>query len=176
MDNTKDALHMALEALVLLRAHMPDEPGCAIWRHVYAVRDEAITALSAQSPVVVDDEREEDARLMDRMRTILTGVAIALKGPEQPLQRHSKHDLAEKAQSMVLERDLLKVQVEELKKSKKEVRREVLEEVEQKIESLRETISDPLIIGEDRAEAGHNTLNAAIAAIRSLSQTKEQGS
>ncbi|MGE5650911.1 MAG: hypothetical protein ACM34A_12010 [Bacillota bacterium] len=66
----------------------------------------------AKAPV---GEREEDLYVINRLATILADVAIALKGPELPLHRHGYHDLAEKAQVLVLERDLLRHQVEELR-------------------------------------------------------------
>ncbi len=59
-------------------------------------------------------------------------------------------------------------------RSQEDVRKEALKEAEAKIESLRETISDPCIIGAERAEAGHNTLTACVAAIRSLQAQGEK--
>lgn len=59
--------------------------------------------------------QEEDAFVIDRMSKILAGIAIALKGPELPRHRHGYHDLAEVAQVLVIERDLLKHQNAELR-------------------------------------------------------------
>jgi hypothetical protein len=60
-------------------------------------------------------EAEEDAYVIERLSKLLAGVATALRGPELPLHRHSYHDLPERAQTIVLERDLLRLQVEELR-------------------------------------------------------------
>lgn len=60
-------------------------------------------------------DEDEDAYLIDRLSKLLAGVAVALKGEELPRHRHSYHDLPEVAQTLVLERDLLKSQLEELR-------------------------------------------------------------
>ena len=51
-------------------------------------------------------EAEEDAFVIERLSGLLAGVAIALKGEELPLHRHSYHDLVELAQTLKLELDL----------------------------------------------------------------------
>lgn len=51
-------------------------------------------------------EAEEDAFVIERLSSLLAGVAIALKGEEKPRRRHSYHDLVELAQTMKLELDL----------------------------------------------------------------------
>lgn len=75
--------------------------------------------IHACAPEVADereaaDRTEEDAYVIDRMSKTLAGIAIAIRGPELPLHRHSFHDLPERAQVMALERDLLRLQVAEL--------------------------------------------------------------
>lgn len=44
--------------------------------------------------------------MIQRLGTLLAGVAIALKGDELPLHRHSYHDLEDLARTMKLELDL----------------------------------------------------------------------
>lgn len=58
----------------------------------------------------VNDEIKCEAAVREKLSFILAGVAIALKGEELPLHRHSYHDLVEKTQVAMLEIELLKVQ------------------------------------------------------------------
>jgi hypothetical protein len=50
-------------------------------------------------------ELDELHALVARQSAILTGVANALRGPPGPLASHSHHDLAERAATVVRERD-----------------------------------------------------------------------
>lgn len=54
----------------------------------------------------LEAERDEDLHVVERLSTLLAGVAIALKGDELPLHRHSYHDLPHLASGMQLELDL----------------------------------------------------------------------
>jgi hypothetical protein len=60
-------------------------------------------------------EREEDEYVIKRLSTILAEIAIAFRGPELPRHRHGYHDLGQLAREKMLEIDLLRHQVEELK-------------------------------------------------------------
>lgn len=51
-------------------------------------------------------------------------------------------------------------------------RAKALEEAARLVDGMHERISDPFLIGQDRAEAGHNTLTNVAAAIRALIQQK----
>lgn len=53
-------------------------------------------------------ERDESDAVRDKLALLLAGVAIALKGPELPLHRHSYHDLVHCAEVAMLEIDFLK--------------------------------------------------------------------
>lgn len=59
-------------------------------------------AVSARMEATAD----EDAHVITRLSSLLAGVAIALKGDELPLHRHSYHDLADVAGATKLELDL----------------------------------------------------------------------
>jgi hypothetical protein len=53
-------------------------------------------------------EEEEASAVVDMMAKLLAGVSIAVRGPEEPLKRHSYHDLPERCAALVAERDRLK--------------------------------------------------------------------
>lgn len=61
-------------------------------------------ALLSRAPVAA--QADEDAHVIDRLGKLLAGVAIALKGQEAALQRHSYHDLPELAQKVALELEI----------------------------------------------------------------------
>ena len=57
-----------------------------------------------------DSELEISDAVVERMSIILAKISITLNGPEQPSQRHSYHDLAEKVAVLQLEVDLYRHQ------------------------------------------------------------------
>lgn len=60
---------------------------------------------------------DEDTYVIKRLSTLLADIAIALKGSELTLHRHSYHDLAKVAKTMKLELDLHRFQESERKTS-----------------------------------------------------------
>jgi len=73
--------------------------------------DEGAVPLYDQA--VVDDLRESDA-VRDRLAALLSDTAIALKGEEAELQRHSWHDLPVVALAAMIEIEMLKGQRDDL--------------------------------------------------------------
>jgi hypothetical protein len=53
-----------------------------------------------------DVDREEDEFIIKRLTELMAGVCVALKGDEEPLHRHSYHDIVEVAQALKLELEL----------------------------------------------------------------------
>ncbi|MCP3017985.1 hypothetical protein [Cupriavidus basilensis] len=70
-----------------------------------------LRALLTEQPST--EQADEDAYVIDRLSKLLAGVAIALKGDEQPLMRHSYHDLPEMAATLKLELDLYRANAEQ---------------------------------------------------------------
>lgn len=85
-----------------------------------AIKSLDLDAILASVPKQ-EDGREEDEHLIARLSNLLAGIAVALRGPEKPLHRHGYADLPERVQILVLERDLLKFQVESIKEVAKEI-------------------------------------------------------
>jgi hypothetical protein len=73
--------------------------------------DEGAVPLYDQA--VVDDLRESDA-VRDRLAALLSDTAIALKGEEAELQRHSWHDLPVVALAAMIEIEMIKGQRDDL--------------------------------------------------------------
>ena len=76
-------------------------------------RDETIAALEKQRDELLLDVKESDD-LRNRLATLLSETAIALKGEEEALKRHSWHDLPVVALAAMLEITILKQQRDEL--------------------------------------------------------------
>lgn len=55
--------------------------------------------------VELEEESDNNAKLIDRLGDLLTGVAAGLRGPPDELAMHSWHDLPERAAKMREQRD-----------------------------------------------------------------------
>lgn len=60
------------------------------------------------------EEIEEEVAIRERLAKILTDTAIAIKGEEPPLTRHSWHDLEQCANDVVKERNALRQKLSSL--------------------------------------------------------------
>ena len=108
--------HSIAQALLTERDQISDElsackegPGtCGYWREAARLREEERDQLKAES--------EESSAVIDQLAKILAGVAVALKGEELPLSRHSYHDLVKCVTVLKLENDLRKAENEALNK------------------------------------------------------------
>ena len=69
-----------------------------IWAEIERLRAENDTLREAKT---------ENEALRERMAELLTGVAVALRGPEPPLTRWSWHDLPERAAAAVAAIDVM---------------------------------------------------------------------
>ena len=69
----------------------------------------AVLALIAENERLTGEEEEASA-VVDRLFELLAGVSIAVRGPYLPLQRHSYHDLPQRVETLVSERDQLKTE------------------------------------------------------------------
>lgn len=86
-------------------AHLT-KAGAQLWlRHLFDLE-----AARRQPDAGVVDTAEEDAYVIERMGKLLAEVAIAVKGPEAALHRHSYHDLPELVQKAMLELELFRGQ------------------------------------------------------------------
>lgn len=65
-----------------------------------------IERLRAENDTLREAKTENEA-LRERMAELLTGVAVALRGPEPPLTRWSWHDLPERAAAAVAAIDVM---------------------------------------------------------------------
>lgn len=74
----------------------------------------AILALLTEKERLSADEQEA-ADLCDRLSDLLRSTAIEVRGPEEPLKRHSFHDLPSRVKTVISERDQLQAEVERLK-------------------------------------------------------------
>ncbi|WP_458763616.1 hypothetical protein [Cupriavidus basilensis] len=83
--------------------------------------DFARALLAAEQPS--NEQADEDAYVIDRLSKLLAGVAIALKGDEQPLMRHSYHDLPDLAAALQLELDLYRANAEQPSEDKRDAER-----------------------------------------------------
>lgn len=82
---------------------MRDKSRWQIWRDAAAW---ALAFTPQHEVEPVGAASEEDAFVIQRLADVLAGTAIALKGDEAPLHRHSYHDLPEIAATLRLELDL----------------------------------------------------------------------
>jgi hypothetical protein len=76
----------------------------------------AVLALLAEIERLAADEQEATA-LCSRLSDLLRDVALAVRGPEEPLKRHGFADLPSRVKAVVAERDQLKAENEALRKS-----------------------------------------------------------
>jgi hypothetical protein len=90
-DIARHAIVGALAAGYAGQAH----PGADHW--LAAAHDAGAKILSAEQVA------HEDAALINRLSTLLASVAVAIKGPEEPLTRHSFHDLPKVAEVMAMQ-------------------------------------------------------------------------
>ena len=73
-------------------------------------------ALLAEIERLAADEQEATT-LCSRLSELLRDVALAVRGPEEPLKRHGFADLPSRVKAVVAERDQLKAENEALRKS-----------------------------------------------------------
>lgn len=79
-------------------------------RELCSARDDARKerdSLKAENESLSADEREA-ADLCDRLSDLLRSTAIEVRGPEEPLKRHSFHDIPLRVKAVVSERDQLR--------------------------------------------------------------------
>ncbi len=84
-----------------------DEPHATLLREAAAATKERRKGDRRALPEPPEPaDREDDAALIEKLGALLSGVAVALKGPEKPLHRHSYHDLPQIAQELKLAYDI----------------------------------------------------------------------
>ena len=100
-------LRQALQEADTLMGH---DDNATEWRDrwAYLWADEA-TPRPAAAAEVEDLRRDlaDNAALRERMAELLTGVAVALRGPQPPLTRWSWHDLPDRAAAAVAAIDVM---------------------------------------------------------------------
>ena len=67
----------------------------------------AVLGLFAEKERLSTDEQEA-TDLCDHLSDLLRSTAIEVRGPEEPLKRHSFHDLPSRVKTVISERDKLK--------------------------------------------------------------------
>lgn len=132
-----------------------DEFWNALQHPSYEVENE----LRRQRDELLADVKESDA-VRDRLAKLLSETAIALKGEEEALQRHSWHDLPVVALAAMLEITILKQQREELLSA--------LERLSFAAECRDNTVGDACRLIEVRAElaAANKQAVAAISSVK----------
>ena len=82
-------------------------------KHYYDLTEaiEIIERLKAERDQLRAELEESDA-VLDKLAKLLAGVAVALKGEELPLHRHSYHDLPEGVQALKAELERVRAQNE----------------------------------------------------------------
>ena len=87
---------------------------------IAAANPVAIKALLAENERLSSDEQEA-TDLCDRLSDLLRSTAIEVRGPEEPLKRHSFHDLPSRIKTVISERDQLKADNEALRRAMHEL-------------------------------------------------------
>lgn len=99
-----------------------------------------ILALLAEIERLAADEQEATA-LCSRLSDLLRDVALAVRGPEEPLKRHGFADLPSRVKAVVAERDQLKAENEDYK-SGQERYEQIIEDLKAENESLRKALGE----------------------------------
>lgn len=99
-----------------------------------------ILALLAEIERLAADEQEATA-LCSRLSDLLRDVALAVRGPEEPLKRHGFADLPSRVKAVVAERDQLKAENEDYK-SGQERYEQIIDDLKAENEALRKHIQE----------------------------------
>ncbi|MEB3843966.1 hypothetical protein [Pseudomonas guariconensis] len=100
----------------------------------------AVLALLAEIERLAADEQEATA-LCSRLSDLLRDVALAVRGPEEPLKRHGFADLPSRVKAVVAERDQLKAENEDYK-SGQERYEQIIEDLKADNEALRKALGE----------------------------------
>ena len=102
------------DAYIRLREKLSafDTPAAPTAEQVYEHTEAKLDRLLDQRDELLADVAEE-AAVREKLATLLAETAVALKGPEAALFRHSWHDLAEVAAGVVKHRDELLAALEQ---------------------------------------------------------------
>ena len=106
------------DAYIRLREKLSafDTPAAPTAEQVYEHTEAKLDRLLDQRDELLADVAEE-AAVREKLATLLAETAVALKGPEAALFRHSWHDLAEVAAGVVKHRDELLAALEKMNRA-----------------------------------------------------------